>query len=91
MSNPGINWYKNRYSVHHLSDQEAERKFKAYLFEEEQLRLAEAFAMKQAQAQAVSAAGGGPKGPESTPEAELVTETGQAIVTETGAYLLVTG
>lgn len=54
--NEGVNWYRNRYPGHDLPDHEVERKWRAYLFEEEQLRLAEAFAMKQAQAQASTAA-----------------------------------
>lgn len=84
--NDVANWYKNKHQGQNIPRWELERKWRMYLYEEEQMRLAEAISAKQSQAS--TAAGGGPKGPESTPESELVTETGQAIVTETGAYLV---
>jgi hypothetical protein len=83
-------WYQNKHNGANISQQEIERKWRVHLWEKEQMDLAESIAIRDAMNAAYSSGGGGPKGPETTPEVELVTELGQVLQTENGQDLILT-
>lgn len=61
------NWYKNKHRGQNVPQWELERKWRMYLYEEEQMRLAEAAANRNAAVAVVSSGGGGFSGPTTPP------------------------
>jgi len=84
------NEYSNKHQGQNISQDEIERKWRVYLWEQEQMQLAESVSARDAINSAVSSGGGGPKGPESTPQVELTTQSGQVLQTENGQDLALT-
>jgi hypothetical protein len=84
------NEYSNKHQGQNISQDEIERKWRVYLWEQEQMQLAESVSARDAINAAVSSGGGGPKGPESTPQVELTTQSGQVLQTENGQDLALT-
>ena len=84
------NEYSNKHQGQNISQDEIERKWRVYLWEQEQMQLAESVSARDAINAAVSSGGGGPKGPESTPQVELTTQNGQVLQTENGQDLALT-
>ena len=78
------NWYQEKHRNLGIPHYELERKWRRLMEEEEMLRMAESIN--------VSSGGGnlGQAEPGPTPEVELVTESGAALVTETGEYIVAT-
>ena len=81
------NWYTNKHQGQNIPKEEIERKWRIYLWEKEQMELAESISVRDA---SISSAGGGPKGPESTPQIELTTQNGQVLQTQNGQDLILT-
>ena len=84
------NEYSNKHQGQNIYQAEIERKWRVYLWEQEQMQLAESVSARDAINAAVSSGGGGPKGPESTPQVELTTQNGQVLQTENGQDLALT-
>jgi len=80
--------YRDRFRNLNISQQEIERKWRAHVWEEEQRALAESVAIRNAMNATYSSGGAGSRGPESTPEVELVTELNQVLQTEEGQDLV---
>lgn len=66
-NNDIANWYKNKHRGQNVPQWELERKWRMYLHEEEQLRLAEAAANRNAAVAVFSSGGGGFSGPTTPP------------------------
>jgi len=73
------NWYKNKHKDQKIPQYELERKWRAYLYEEEQLQLA----LKGIPSPGTS------QQPEETSDKRILTENGQFIITENGDFLSV--
>jgi hypothetical protein len=85
------NEYSNKHQGQNISQDEIERKWRVYLWEQEQMQLAESVSARDAINAAVSSGGGGSSiGPESTPQVELTTQSGQVLQTENGQDLALT-
>jgi hypothetical protein len=85
------NEYSNKHQGQNISQDEIERKWRVYLWEQEQMQLAESVSARDAMNAAVSSGGGGSSiGPESTPQVELTTQSGQVLQTENGQDLALT-
>jgi hypothetical protein len=82
------NWYINKHQGQNIQKEEIERKWRLYLWEKEQMELAESISVRDA---SISSSGGGASiGPEPTSQIELTTQNGQILQTQDGQNIILT-
>ena len=92
-SNDISNWYLNKHQGQNISQQEIERKWRMYLWEEEQRQLAESLALKDSPIpfpyNFSLPGGGGGSTPIPPGQVGIITENGIFIQTQNSEYLII--